>query len=80
MLRSYLCDYNDAYIVVKTTIDLLTAAANENDKAQKNVAFKNNAPFRLCISNFNSKLTENAEDFDIIMPMYNLLKYSPNYL
>ena len=31
MLRSYLCDYIDAYIVVKGTIDLLAAAANEND-------------------------------------------------
>ena len=46
MLRSDLCDYSDACIVVKGTIDLLAAAANENDKAQKNVAFKNNAPFR----------------------------------
>ena len=46
MLRSDLCDYFDAYIVVKGTIDLLAAAANENDKAEKNVAFKNNAPFR----------------------------------
>ena len=46
MLRSDLCDYKDAYIVVKRTIDLLAAAANENDKAQKNFAFKNNAPFR----------------------------------
>ena len=46
MLRSYLCDYNDAYIVVKGTIDLLDTAANENYKAQKNVAFKDNAPFR----------------------------------
>ena len=28
MLRSELCDYNDAYIVVKETIDLLAAVAN----------------------------------------------------
>ena len=39
MLRLNLCDYSNAYIVVKGTIDLLTAAANENDKVQKNVAF-----------------------------------------
>ena len=38
MLRSDLCDYSDAYIVVKGTIDLLAAAANENDKAEKNGA------------------------------------------
>ena len=41
--------YSDAYIVVKETMDLLAAAANENDKAEINVSFKNNAPFR-CIS------------------------------
>ena len=40
MLRSDLCDYSDVYIVVKGTIDLLAAAANENDKALKNYVFK----------------------------------------
>ena len=65
-----ICDYSDASIVVKGTIDLLAAAAaNENDKAQKNVAFKNNAPFRWCISKINSTLLGNAEDIDIVMPM-----------
>ena len=33
LLRSDLCDYSDAYIVVEGTIDLLALAANENDKA-----------------------------------------------
>ena len=79
MLRSDICDYRDAYIVVKGTIDLLAAAANETDKAQKNFAFKNNAPFRSWISKINSTLIDNAEDLDIVMPMYNLLKYSLNY-
>ena len=45
VLRSDLCNYSDAYIV-KGTIHLLAAAANENDRAQKNVAFKSNNPFR----------------------------------
>ena len=40
MIRSDLCDYSDAYIVVKGGINLLTTAANENDKDEKNVAFK----------------------------------------
>ena len=35
MLRSDLCDYSDAYTVVKKTIDLLAAAENESDKAKK---------------------------------------------
>ena len=78
MLRSYLCDYSDAYIVVKGTIDLLVAAANENDKVENDVEI-NNAPFRSCISKINSTLIDNAEDLDIVMPMYNLLEYSQNY-
>ena len=49
MLRSDLCDYTDVSIVVKDTEDLSAAAANENDKAETEVAFKNNAPFRSCI-------------------------------
>ena len=79
MLRSNLYDYSDVYIVVKGTIGLFAAAANENDKSQKNVAFKNNAPFRSCISEINSTLMESAEDLDIVMSMYNLLEYSQNY-
>ena len=34
MLRSDLCNYSDAFIAIKETIDLLAAAANENDKSQ----------------------------------------------
>ena len=79
MLRSDLCDYSDAYIVVKETIDLLASAPNENNKTEKNIAFKNNAPFRSCIPKINSTLTDNAEDLDIIMPMYHLSEYTQNY-
>ena len=62
MLRSYLCDNSDACIVVN---DLLVAAANKNDKPEKDVAFKNNPPFRSCISKIKSTLTYNA-DLDIV--------------
>ena len=40
MLRSDLCDYSDAYIVVKGTIGLLAAAANENDEVENDVTLK----------------------------------------
>ena len=70
---------SDAHIVLKGTIDLLAAAADENDKTEKNVAFTNNAPFRSCVSKITSTLINNAEDLDIVMPMYNLLEYSQNY-
>ena len=82
--RWYLCDYSAAYIVVKGAIDLLAAAANKNDKTEKDIALKSNAPFRSwistsSISKVNSTLTDNAENLDIVMPMYNLLEYSQNY-
>ena len=67
MLKSYLCDYSHAYIVVKWTKDLLAAAANVDDKAEKDVLFKNNATFRSCISKINSALIDNAEDLDMVV-------------
>ena len=48
-------------------------------KLKKDVAFKTNAPFRSCISKINSTLTDNAEDLDIVMLIYNLLEYIQNY-
>ena len=76
MLRSDLCDFSDAYIV-KGTITL--ESDNDANKRNKNLAFKNNAPFRNCISKINSVQIDNAEDLDVIMPMYNLLDYSKKY-
>ena len=79
MLRSDLCDFNDAYIAVK---GIATVSADERDRDEMNrqVIFKNGAPFTSCISKINGVLVENAEDSDIVMPMYNLLEYSKNYL
>ena len=45
----------------------------------RQVILKNNAPFISCISKINGVLVENAEDLDILMPMYNLLKNNKNY-
>ena len=78
MLSSDLCDYSEVYIVAKGTIDLLAAAANENDKARKYFAFNVNAPFTLGISKTNNNLIENTEDLHTVMPMYSLLDYSDN--
>ena len=76
MLRSDLCDFNDAYIIAKGNITL--EGNNDVNKRNKNLAFKNNAPFINCISKINGVKTDNAEDLDIVMPMYNLLQYSKN--
>ena len=83
MLKSSLCDYSDAYILVKGTITIsgsgADAAARQADKRDKGVTFKNCAPFINCISEINSTQVGNAKDIDIVMPMYNLIEYSDNY-
>ena len=78
MLRSSLCDYSDAYILVKGNITVNNtaaegAAANNTDKK---VIFKNCAPFTNCISKINNTQIDNAEYIDLVMPLYNLIEYS----
>ena len=81
MLRSNLCDYSDAYILVEGTITVTaaTGANNIREKRNKPLILKNNAPFVSCITRINGELIEDADDLDIVMPMYNLLEYSKNY-
>ena len=100
MLRSDLCDFSDAYIVVKGNITVTkktctaddidapnntaanvtaTNTASNNAFGEKKLVFKNNAPFINCISKINGVKIDNAEDLDVVMPMYNLLEYSKNY-
>ena len=76
MLRSDLFNFNDAYIVVK---GIITVTEPDNAKRNKEVAFKNNAPFINCISKINDVKIDNAKDLDVVMPMYNLLEYSKSY-
>ena len=77
MLRSDFCYYSHAYIVVKGTTDFLAAAENENDKAEKNIVFENNAPF---IPKIKNTLIDNTEACEIdVMSMYDLFEYSQNY-
>ena len=77
MLRSDLCDFSDAYIDVKGEVTV-TGGSN-NSRKNRPLAFKNNAPFINCISKINNVLIDNAEDLDVVMPMYNLIEYSKNY-
>ena len=80
MLRSDLCDVSDAYIAVKETFTLTkTDGRGFIDIRNRFLAFKNNAPFINCILKMNNVLIDNAEDLDVVMPMYNLLEYSKNY-
>ena len=83
MLRSSLCDYTEAYILVKGTITMTRAgddaSARRSDERNKVVIFKNCAPFIKCISRINDAEIDNAQDIDILMPMYNLIEYSNIY-
>ena len=100
MLRSDLCKFSDAYILVTGNITVFkktftandfeapnntannvnaTNTANNNAFGEKKLGFKNNAPFINCISKINGINTDNAEDLDVVMPMYNLLEYTKNY-
>ena len=56
MLKSSLCDYSDAYIIVKETITVNNTAAADADanNTNKKVIFKNCAPFTNCISEINN--------------------------
>ena len=71
--ESNLCDYSDAYILV--TGNITATGGNANTK----VAFKNCAPFTKCITHINNEHVDDAENLDIIMPMYILIEYSNNY-
>ena len=76
MLRADLCDFSDAYIVVKG--DIAVTEPN-NARRNKSVAFKNNVPFINCISKINGVQSDNTEDLDVVMPMCNLFDCSKNY-
>ena len=76
MLRSSLCDYSDAYILVKGNMSVNNTAAEGAavNNTNKKVIFKNCAPFTNCISKTNNIQISNAEYIDIVMPMYNLIE------
>ena len=81
MLRSSLCDYKDACILIKgtTTVNNTTAADANANNVGKKVIFKNCAPFINCKTDIFNTEIDNAKDIDITMLVYNLMKYSTNY-
>ena len=83
MLKSSVCDYSDAYILSKERITVIAkddscAAARQADERNKGEIFQNCGPFINCNSEINNTEIDNAKDVDIVMPMYNLIKYSDN--
>ena len=73
VIKPNLCDYSEAYILVKGTINNIIIVGG------KIVCVKNCAPFRTCTSRISDEYLEQAEDLDIVSPMYNLIEYSDNY-
>ena len=81
MIRSNLCYYSDAYILVKATITVpntATAGASVIN-TNKKVIFKNCAPFIDCITEINNTEADDDQKIDLVMPMYNLIEYSDAY-
>ena len=71
VLKSNLCDYNDAYLLVKCDIAIVGHQVTQ-------VAFKNRATFTKCITKIDGRTIDDAEELDLVMPIYNLIEYSSN--
>ena len=73
VIISNLCDYSDTYVLEAGNITATGSDVNTR------VVFINCAPFTKCIAPINDENTDNADNLDIIMPVYNLIEYSNNY-
>ena len=75
--------YNDAHILVKGRIKITgtqaDAAGRQVDERHKKVLFKNCVSFTHCISKINNTKMDNAKDLDVVMPLYDLIKFRDNY-
>ena len=70
--KSNACDYSDVYIFVRSDITVVAASATQ-------VAFENCAPFTKFtkyITKIDETTTDDAEDLDLVMRIYNLTEYS----
>ena len=79
MLKLSSCDYSDVYILVSGTIAITNAGTAASTNNRKNMIIKNCVAFTSCISKINNSQTNNAKDIDVVMEMYNLIKYSDTY-
>ena len=72
VLKSNLCGYNDAYILVGGNITII-------ELQETQVAFKNCPLFPKCVTKIDGTTTNDAEDLDSVMWMDNVIEYSSNY-
>ena len=92
-IESSLFNYSDAYILVTEDIVVTRTIAGAGDNppppppphrkqphaAATQVAFKNCAPFKDCRIEISNTFVDYADFINIVIPMYNLIKYSDNY-
>ena len=78
-----LCNYRDAYIIVKIIITKTEEggdhAANPWGKRNKGIIFKNRVLFTDCSRKISSTEIVNAIDLDIVLLIYTLIQYSDSY-
>ena len=83
MLKSSLCDYRDACILVSGNVKLTGEgaddAAKQTDERDKEVIFKIFVPFTKCKSEINNAQVDDAKEIDVVTPRYNLIEYSDNH-
>ena len=83
LIKSDLRDYSDEFILVSGTITITgagaDAAAKGADEREKGVICQNCALFTKSISSINDTQIDNAEDIDVVIPIYNLIERSNNY-
>ena len=82
MLKSSLCGYSNAYILLKGSITVpnKAAAAEVVNNGNKNLILKNCARFTDCIREINNTQVDSVKDIDLVIPMYNLIDRRDNYL
>ena len=87
MIRSDLCDNSDVCILLTQCIYIITTITREEeddapktaDKRNKAVIFENFEPFTECTININNTQIDHANDIDVVVPMYKLIKCRDNY-
>ena len=83
VLKSSICEYSDAYSLIKGRITITGAGADaaerQADERDKGAVFKNSAAFINCKTEINNTEIDNVKDIDIVMSMYDLVEYRDNY-
>ena len=80
MLKLSLCDYSDVYMLLSGTITVAPQVWNNPNKVNKEVVFKNCTLFIDSTNEISNSQIDNAKDIGVVMPMYNLIEYSDDYL